>query len=50
MVTVGKLIVGAAVTFVVSAGGRTLGGFCYDCIKYLWGSRNIENPNKEKEN
>lgn len=40
MITLGNLIIGAAVTFVVSSAGRTIGKFWYDALRDLYGSKN----------
>lgn len=40
MITLGNLIISAAVTFVVSSAGRTIGEFWYDALRDLYGSKN----------
>ncbi len=50
IIKVGSTIVGAAVTFVVSSAGRTLGGFIYDGVRDIFGSKEEEDlstPRKE---
>lgn len=45
MVAIGNLIIGAAVTFVVSSAGRTIGEFWYDALRDLYGSK--DDPGEE---
>ena len=46
MITIGNLVIGAAVTFVVSSAGRTIGEFWYDGLRDLFGSKD---PGEEVE-
>lgn len=46
MITIGNLIIGAAVTFVVSSAGRTIGEFWYDALRDLYGSKDND-PGEE---
>ena len=48
MITIGNLVIGAAVTFVVSAAGRTIGEFWYDGLRDLFGSKD-KDPREEVE-
>ena len=51
IIKVGSTIVGAAITFVVSSAGRTLGGFIYDGVRDIFGSKeeeeDLSTPRKE---
>ena len=47
MITLGSLIIGAAMTFVVSSAGRTIGEFWYDALRDLYGSKDNNDPGEE---